>query len=358
MNPTAPNESRIAALISAYADRAPIDVDPVAMTRTAGSASARRGWRLAGRGQADRPLAWALLAVALLITIVAGTLIAGAVWLRRDPEGIVTERVLVEPFLGLPPEGAAPSLPETGELIFNFYAEGLGSVGLGTDGLSMWLYEDGRLIWQRDPSGDPDDETRLAFGTTEPTTAIIEQRLTPEGVELLGSAALAVGRAGPRGKRGGVDFRVLWYRDDGQLVKLLWSDGSLPDDLANPASWLPPSAWADQRILAYVPRQYAACVYPAEGLAGLPGHARGLILAHDRAHDPNPDQWGAEDAQPCYVVPTETAREFATTLAMSGIRLEEYSSSLSSVSSSPDDPIILIIPVSPDEKPMCLQCAG
>jgi hypothetical protein len=270
-----------------------------------------------------------------------------------DPDDILTQREIVAPFIGLPPEGAAPSMPDTGELVFFFYAEALGSAGRDTDGLSMWLYEDGRLIWQRQPVGTPDDQTELAFGTTEPTTAVIEQRLTPGGVELLRSEVIAVGQVLEEHQIGGVNFRILRYPDAGQLVELIWSDGWLPERLASPASWLPPSAWADQRIGGYVPRLYAACGYPR--LARLPSHARDLILAHAT----NPDGVVSGLDLSCYLVPTEIAREFAATLEVAGIHLEEYSSSLRSVLSSPNDaPDIMVIPVSPDEEPMCLQCQG
>ena len=43
-------------------------------------------------------------------------------------------------FVGLPPEGAAPSTPERGELVLEFHG--------GTPSTDMWLYADGRLIWR------------------------------------------------------------------------------------------------------------------------------------------------------------------------------------------------------------------
>lgn len=314
----------------------------------------RRGWEL--RLVPQRRVLPVLIAAALLLAALIGFAVgAGSRLVVDDRDDILTQREIVAPFIGLPPEGAAPSMPETGELIFSFYAEELGSAGLGTDGLSMWLYEDGRLLWQRDPVDAPDDQTKLAFGTTEPTTAVIEQRLTPEGVELLRSESIAVGRVGSQHKEpGGRNFRVLLYPDGGQLAELIWSDGWLPPRLANPVSWLPPSAWADQRIGGYIPRQYAACVAPRDGLARLPSHARDLILANAS----NPDGVTGWDPA-CYLVPTDVAREVAATLELAGTHLEEYSSSLVSDPSSPNDvPYIWVVPVSPDGEPMCLQCQG
>jgi hypothetical protein len=84
MNHPTPLETRVAALISAYADRAATDVDPMAMTRiAAGPRYGNSPWlpfRPVGLG-----LGFAVVVIALLITIVAGVLVAGGQLLRRDP---------------------------------------------------------------------------------------------------------------------------------------------------------------------------------------------------------------------------------------------------------------------------------
>jgi hypothetical protein len=312
----------------------------------------RRGWGVLLVPQ--QRLLPVLIAAALLLAGLIGFAVGvGSGLVVDEPDDILTQRDIVAPFTGLPPEGATPSIPDTGELIFSFYAEELGSAGRGTDGLSMWLYEDGRLIWQREPVGVPDDETRLAFGTAEPTTAVIEQRLTPEGVELLRSEMIAVAQVVDEHRiGGGVNFRVLDYRDGAQLVELIWNDGWLPPRLASPASWLPPSAWADRRIGAYVPRRYAVCVDPRD--ARLPSQSRDLILANAS----NPE--GEGGVPPCYLVPTEVARDVVAMLEVAGIHPEEYSSSLlvPDPSSPQSAPYIIVNPVSPDGEVMCLQCQG
>lgn len=261
MNPRSSIEARIAALISTYADRAPIDVDPIAMTRLAAAASARRGWHVAGFVLAGRGLAFILLLTALLITIVAGALVAGGQLSRRNPEDLLTQRGFIEPFIGVPPEGAAPSIPETGELVFSF---GGRVNALAGDLHLLWLYGDGRLIWKSNLEGTPNG----AFGSTEPTIAIIEQRLTREGVELLRSEVMrtatdlrpvGVGEDTTAGGRPGVLWGGLTIGDENQLFAASWSDRLLPGRLANPAAWLPPGAWADQRIGGHVPTRYAVC---------------------------------------------------------------------------------------------------
>ena len=98
------------------------------------------------------------------------------------------------------------------------------------------MYDDGRLIWTRDP----------AF------TGWIEQRLTPEGVELLSSGAVPLG---------------------GQFE--------------NPGAELLATAWEDRTFRAYVPSSYAACLYggfepPYRTLDILPAWAQDLLRPTDR----------------------------------------------------------------------------
>jgi hypothetical protein len=339
VNPISKNESRIAALISAYADHAPIDVEPVAMTRLA-AASSRRRWWLAGSGPTYRGLALVLLIGVLLISMVAGALIAGAEPFRRDPEKILTERGFVEPYVGLPPEGAQPSTPETGDVIFSFTGR-VRSIGL--DAHWMQLYADGRLIWHRNLDGIT-DEGRLAFGASELTTAVIEQRLTPEGVQLLRTAVIAGGLDRGLGVGPGLCcWGGLLFRDGQHLVQMTWSDPLLPGLLANPASWLPPTAWADQRVGGYVPRQYAICGAVPDALARLPGTARDLILASATGRILQVE--GAE----CHLVPTGAAREIAAALEAAGIHLKAADSGLDSVDGVP---FIWIAPIGPDGEPL------
>jgi hypothetical protein len=300
MSQTSSIESRIAALISAYADRAPIDVDAVAMARHAAAGSARRRWQWAGFGAAERGLAYLLLILGLLISIVTGTLVAGS-QLRDDPLDILTGRDFVEPFIGLPPEGAPPSSPETGELVLSFYGR---VSGIGNEVHGMWLYADGRLIWRRALEGG----NRSAFGTAKPTRGVVEQRLTPEGVALLLSQlegatpeAPWIERPGP-----GVWWGEIQVRQGDGLENVSWSDRGLPVRLADPGSWLLASAWADREIRGYVPSRYAVCPMSSSGVGfdRLPAAARDILLAGATL------TYGKSGLR-CYVVETSDARAIA-----------------------------------------------
>jgi hypothetical protein len=89
MSSQTPLEARVGELISRYADRAPTLVDPTAMTVAAAGGSARRQphvWQLTW---SQRRLALTMLIVALLAAIAAGSLMAGAEILRRDPVSVL-----------------------------------------------------------------------------------------------------------------------------------------------------------------------------------------------------------------------------------------------------------------------------
>ncbi len=118
-------------------------------------------------------------------------------------------------FIGLPPPGAAPSTPESGELVISFvYSRQLPFTGMAR------LYADGRLIWFRYGTGNE------PYGSS----GYLEQRLTPEGVELVqvlaGEPVNGYRRLDPR---------------------------TLPD-------LLPAKAWADITVRPYVPFGFAACL--------------------------------------------------------------------------------------------------
>ncbi len=282
-------ETRVANLISALADAAPTEVDPMAVARLAAAGrenavAARFGYVPAGR------LAFALLLLALASVIAGGALVGGQ--FRSREEDLLARQSFVEPFTGLPPEGAAPSTPDQGELVLSFG----GRVGsLGGDLHRMWLYTDGRLIWTSNLEGNARSKVWMErFGRTEPTTAVIEQHLTPEGVDLIRSDVLASARVlGPATVD---EARTVWHRpgvlwggltlgDGARLLDADWSDSRLPDRLANPASWLPPSAWADRRISGYVPSHYAMCVWPSDdglGMARLPEGVQALVQVAGR----------------------------------------------------------------------------
>jgi hypothetical protein len=205
--------------------------------------------------------------------------------------------------VGLPPQGATPSSPRRGELVFSFgFGHTMGDPGR----FSVYVYADGRLIWQR-----------LAGGTdeyaTDYTTGLIEQRLTPEGVELLRAEVISTGLFDHDlhlNSSYGLTSGQIKVRNGDRLVGVTWGDcchaGSedvartmptpeqagalkrLDARLADPASWLPATAWEDPEITAFVPSGYSVCYETHQGtgfnlvLASLPRPAEELIRTWDR----------------------------------------------------------------------------
>ena len=288
-------ERRVMDLISSYAERAPTNVDAIAVARLAIASNRRRWWPT----RADRGLLFVGVTVLLLVAVAVGAVAVGANPFRRDPTDLLTQSGFVEPFVGLAPVGAPPSTPESGDLVFSFYGR-VDSIAM--DFHRMSLYADGRLIWTRnldwrnrnnaaENNNAAGNLARPAFGDLEPTTAVIEQRLTPEGVELFRSEVMATAEAmGPYRSGDDVDARapgVLW---GGMTIKVAnerlvatWSDPALPGRIADPMTWLPADAWADQRLAGYVPTRYAYCYYtpvdPGLALQALPARAREVLAA-------------------------------------------------------------------------------
>ena len=195
---------------------------------------------------------------------------------RRGRNGLRVRRVrayvLDTGFIGLPPEGATPSGPEGGELLVEFIGR---SSTRGHALNRVWLYADGRMVSLR--------EGAVVAGANEVTSGFLEQRLGPEGVELLLSELLATGLFDR--DRSLWSARSPWgtvrvQRGDA-LVRLTWDDprstgefsqgdtAATPEQekaleqvdalLADPGSRLPTNAWDDARIRAYVASKYAIC---------------------------------------------------------------------------------------------------
>ena len=98
--------------------------------------------------------------------------------------------ILDRGFIGLPPEGATPSAPESGELVLHWLGEERDprlERRHPPPLVRAWVYADGRIIWSR---GEP--ALRVPEGATELTSGYLEQRLTPEGVELLRSEVVGL----------------------------------------------------------------------------------------------------------------------------------------------------------------------
>lgn len=259
-----------------------------------------------------------------------------------------TERV---GFIGLPPEGAAPSTPERGELVLEFH----GGTPSSDTYTNTWMYADGRLIWRQFATNVPYGANGF-WGT-----GLLERRLTPEGLDLVLSEVISTGLfdknldlaiegltpadSGPQAIKCGFGPGIE-VRNRDRLVRLTWLRGcgepelqlATPEQadavvrlvgrLADPASWLPENAWEDQEIRAYVPSRYAICAnlvdlpegvprsaWPktSEILDQLPGPVKALIYADGRVI---PESGG------CYEVTTDEARAIVRALDDAGLESE------------------------------------
>lgn len=226
-----------------------------------------------GSQQRRRRLVVVLAAVALVAVATASAFGMRAVFLDRG-------------FIGLPPVGATPSSPASGELVLQGGGRSLSIAGhyeppggswFGAR-VSIWVYADGRVIREHREARTPVPE-----GANQFTSGLLEQRLTPEGLELLMSELIATGLFDRNLALDVPEFDdVSWgaaeIRRDGRLVGVEWgcpfaarceSTTATPEQvsalrrldasLSDPASVLPPSAWADRRIRAYVPSHYGVC---------------------------------------------------------------------------------------------------
>jgi hypothetical protein len=101
--------------------------------------------------------------------------------------------------------------------------------------------------------------------------------------------------------------------------------------LADPAAWLPASAWEDRAIRAYVPSHYAICFgngidSPASSL--LPPAAQDLLRGKDTAYQPllvKPLNWNGSSwpqLAVCSELTTTEARALASILSSAGFHSE------------------------------------
>ena len=207
--------------------------------------------------------------VVVLAALALATALTAAVW------AIVREFVLDKGFIGLPPAVATPSTPEGGELVIQYWVKGA----------RAWVYADGRLIRLRENADLPEAANRWSSG-------LLEQRLTPEGVELLRSEIVSTGLFGhdqpPLGSN--PPHSVIQVRIGDRLVRVAVSflERRLLERLADPAAWLPASAWANRQIRAYVPSRYAILygglpqtIERSRILSLLPAPAEDLLRAHE-----------------------------------------------------------------------------
>ena len=173
--------------------------------------------------------------------------------------------------VGLPPEGATPSAPARGELVVVFlFGHTAGDPGR----FGLHLYADGRVIWQR--------------LTSERDGGLVEQRLTPEGVELVRSEVLATDLFERDDvhlvNAYGLYFGEIQVRDGDRLLRVFWGDvgpDPTPEEPATPeqvsalealdarledlTSWLPASAWEDPEPKPFVASRFSVCLETAQG---------------------------------------------------------------------------------------------
>jgi hypothetical protein len=238
--------------------------------------------------------------------------------------------------VGLPAEDAVPSAPSRGELVVGAT---FGHTGGDPGRFGLHVYADGRLIWEQLgdlPGGDPTP------------TGLIEQRLTPQGVELVRNEVVATGLFDQDLRLVGAGlqyFGEIEVRNGDQLLRVTWGAGTqeepettatteqasalrqLQARLEDLASWLPASAWDDQELRAYVPARYFLCLETGRQvdldrvLASLPPAAEDTLRAWNLMYredaNPNPPDlrflW-------CSDVTTEQARALAGVLEDAGIR--------------------------------------
>jgi hypothetical protein len=280
-------------------------------------------------------------------------------------------------FIGLPPKEATPSTPKHGELVLSLYGRSTTEGGR----TRIYVYADGRVIW--------DQEGDLPYGANPVTTGLLEQRLTPQGVERIRSEIISTGLFGHDLQLLSM-YGVIWgdvrVREGDRLIDVSWSNPDIyPQDprtdatpeqaralerldalLTHPESWLPASAWEDQAIQAYVPSSYAVCYSgsdrPLEAsviLPLLPPSAEDLLRGKERTgYDV-----GISYRIFCSDVTTEEARALVQTLDDAGLALDDRSieNRLGYLAKAPSsfhtDVLIYLEPSLPDgEFLLCSPC--
>lgn len=268
----------------------------------------------------------AVLVVVLLVTV-ANPL--GGARNRTLPVGPTPDSTR---FAGLPPAGTGVSLPADGTMVLNVRPE---------SGGSWQVYADGRVIWQRWSSqGDP---LVTPLGADPQETTYVQQRLTPQAVQLLLSKVRAVGRAAGlfRHSQGygnaalDADHQAAWYQvcsNNHHLINAQVLNPALlqPNDPAETPTQIralaqivalvsdsgnqrPPSAWADRAIRPYVPSHYLmAWERSAPDPLKLPNPARTVL---------QPLLIGPMDTDAAGTITTDQTRTLLSAFAQSGVKV-------------------------------------
>ena len=224
-------------------------------------------------------------------------------------------------FAGFPPKGVKASTPTTGTVVVSFRRAD-----------TEWnVYADGRIIWQEwTPTGDA---TVVPKGARRLDTGYVVQRLTVGGVQRLQTKILSTGLF-EEDLRLDLGRHHAWVfhqvRRGDRMVTVSgvpapdpsWSAHFTPATpaqsralaeiaalMADPAPWLPMSAWADRRIRAFVPARYTIAVdrgYPE--ISKLPAPTRKALVQYKRLR-----------GHGCQVVTTDQARALLQAFTKAGI---------------------------------------
>jgi hypothetical protein len=247
--------------------------------------------------------------------------------------------ILDEGFVGVPPDGATPSTPESGELVLHYIGRPAATEGRR---FQAFLYADGRLIWDLADLAGP-----------KYRTGFLEQRLTPEGVELLLSEFISTGlfdRDIKLVSKGDSGWALIQVRNGNRLVNVDWAGATGPGGdyleatpeqesaierlgalLVDPGSGLPASAWENREVRAYVASRYEVCVSRinsaysnlqslelSELLTGLPTAAADLLReAEWTVDEATAVDWRFDSY--CSDIATEKAQAIAKALDAAGI---------------------------------------
>ncbi len=329
------------------------DLDRTSLDRLLPAMSGSADWddvmRRSGGRQRRRRLVVVLAVVALAVVGTASAFAMRTLFLGKG-------------FIGLPPVGATPSAPESGELVIQYWVDTDGPKG--TDEARAWVYADGRLITLR--------------------RGFLEQRLTPDGVELLRSEIVAAGLEHYPPAPGPWIRNVIQVRIGDRLVGYHANfPERLLERLADPASWLPASAWEDRQIRAYVAPRYSVKYHArpktlerSRILSLLPAPAEEMLRAKDAV--PELGQLGSPAFPPLLPITTysstlttEEARALAQALDDAGLKRDRrlgelvYSFEIPGTSVDPPRPekgpvrnevFIFFWPYLPNGESICTEC--
>jgi hypothetical protein len=227
-----------------------------------------------------------------------------------------------------------------------------------------WLYADGRLITLHLDARPQ--------GANPVSTGLLEQRLTPFGVEQLRSyvarSGTGLGEAPDRPVTGPSDPLV---RVGGRLRVVEQPspacDARSCPRVTYPASWLTPQAWQSQRLTAYVPSRFAVC-YGLRGkgdagdVDGAPAVPDASLFGRTSPADRRlPADW------PCSVVTTQRAGRIVEALrgarvlrdSAVGSRILAYVVDVRSPvpGSPPHEARLFFEPLLPDDRWPCSACS-